>query len=308
MLSQRERSELDDSVKSVETGKSVMKKLCAALKDVLEQLELKEKVLQKAWLELRDSVDTGSLLGVHSYGFEPDLSPKASKYATFDGISLLASEGKCEEWCSTVIGICERLVAFMSRETHLQKWASVLEKEGTQISKAKEAAKDQRAKAEAIFKSAEEQMSSTEVERGKLNKERENLLLWVAHLQERRKVRIAYTLRGFFTNMGLVVTSMYKIWAFAFSSVLRGAYVHNLVTERQSHSQDRENDLSTVFATLTLDVHEVGDKKVDQVTSSLVINSRNITRSEYHFRLNSKKISFHNVLLRACSTTASCSN
>ena len=184
-----------EKLKSIETGKTVMRKLCAALKDVLWQLEKKDKVLQNAWLELRESVDLGSYSGDHSFGFEPEISQKDRKSATFDGMAFLAAEGKCEEWCSTVIGICERLVTYMSRETHLQKWGTVLEKEGTRMSKMqeemakeKEAASEQCSKAEAMMKCAEEQASSLEDERVKLAKERDNLILWVTHLQERRKV------------------------------------------------------------------------------------------------------------------------
>ncbi|KAH8968613.1 hypothetical protein BDL97_03G136100 [Sphagnum fallax] len=190
-------SEITESLKLMDTGKAVMKKLCAALYEVLLQMEQKEKVLQNAWGEIRDSAETkpGSIRN-SSYGFEPELSGKNNVIAgtMFDGISTLAAEGKCEEWCSTVIGICERLVSFMSRETHLQQWATVLEREGTRLAtmeeemeKAKKATLEQQAAAEAMMKSADEKSSSLEEERIKIVQERENLILWVSHLQERRK-------------------------------------------------------------------------------------------------------------------------
>ena len=56
------------------------------------------------------------------------------------------------------------------------------------MAKQKEAASEQCSKAEAMMKCAEEQASSLEDERVKLAKERDNLILWVTHLQERRKV------------------------------------------------------------------------------------------------------------------------
>jgi hypothetical protein len=200
-LLQHQSSEITESLKLMDTGKAVMKKLGAALYEVLLQMEQKEKVLQNAWGEIRDSAETkpGSIRN-SSYGFEPELSGKKNVIAgtMFDGISTLAAEGKCEEWCSTVIGICERLVSFMSRETHLQQWATVLEREGTRLAmmeeemeKAKKATLEQQAAAEAMMKSADEKSSSLEEERIKIVQERENLILWVSHLQERRKVKTA---------------------------------------------------------------------------------------------------------------------
>lgn len=172
-----------------------MKSLCTGLRDVLWHLEQKEKVLQNTWLELKDSVDTESVFGDHSFGFEPEISQKDRRSCTFDGISFLTAEGKCEEWCSTVVGICERLVTYMNRETHLQKWAAVLEREGMrmgkmtkEMAKAKEAASEQCARSENMMKCAEEQAACMDEERVKLARERDNLILWVTHLQERRKV------------------------------------------------------------------------------------------------------------------------
>lgn len=182
-------------MKSIITGKTVLKKLCTGLKDVLWQLEMKEKVLQSTWLELKNSVDTESVFGDHSFGFEPESSQMDTRRATFDGISFLVADGKREEWCSTVVGICERLVTYMNRETHLQKWAAVLEREGMRLGKmtkeivnAKEAASEQCARSEHMMQCAEEQAACIDSERVKLAKERDNLILWISHLQERRKV------------------------------------------------------------------------------------------------------------------------
>lgn len=182
-------------MKSIETGRTVINKLYTGLKDVLWHLEQKERMIQTTWLELKESIDFESMLGDHSFGFEPETSQKDTRSATFDGISFLIAEGKCEEWCSTVVGICERLVSYMSRETHLQNWATILEREGVrmakmakEIAKAKEAANEQCARSEDMMKCADEQAACMDEERVKLARERDNLILWVTHLQERRKV------------------------------------------------------------------------------------------------------------------------
>ncbi|CAM6068724.1 unnamed protein product [Sphagnum tenellum] len=57
--------------------------------------------------------------------------------------------------------------------------------------KAKKATLEQQAAAEAMMKSADEKSSSLEEERIKIVQERENLILWVSRLQERRKVKTA---------------------------------------------------------------------------------------------------------------------
>lgn len=192
---QKQRSDVGESVKSIETGRTVLNKLYTGLKDVLWHLEQKERVIQNTWLELKESIDSESMQGDHSFGFEPDTSQKDTRSATFDGISFLVAEGKCEEWCSTVVGICERLVSYMSNETHLQKWATILEREGMrmaimtkEMAKAKEAADQHCAQSEDMMKCAEEQAACMNEERVKLARERDNLILWVTHLQERRKV------------------------------------------------------------------------------------------------------------------------
>ncbi|XP_024396324.1 uncharacterized protein [Physcomitrium patens] len=192
--SEKQKSDFGESVKSIETGRTVINKLYTGLKDVLWHLEQKERMIQTTWLELKESIDFESMLGDHSFGFEPETSQKDTRSATFDGISFLIAEGKCEEWCSTVVGICERLVSYMSRETHLQNWATILEREGVrmakmakEIAKAKEAANEQCARSEDMMKCADEQAACMDEERVKLARERDNLILWVTHLQERRK-------------------------------------------------------------------------------------------------------------------------
>ncbi|CAM6108503.1 unnamed protein product [Calypogeia fissa] len=200
-LSQREEAmsylgqkrDLEVTLQNVESGTMIMGKLVAALRDVLAQMEKKEKVLHEMWNELKQACDNESCRDQPS-GFE-QLKPSTIGFAIdLEGIHLLQANGDGKEWCNIVISVCERLVGFLSRETHLQKWAVVLERESArmksleeEILNTKEATAEQFRRAADMMRSAEEQTRTAEKERTILSKEREGLVLWVSHLQERRQ-------------------------------------------------------------------------------------------------------------------------
>lgn len=184
-----------ESLKSTDSATLMKKNLNSALKDVLQQLEQHEKAVQSAHLELKNSTDIGSKTQNPVLVFAPNETPRKMLNICFDKVSLLAADDKCEEWTSMVIGVCERLVAYMDRETHLQKWAVALKKEEERILLWEEEVV-QRRKAltehsEAMLKSVGNKVSSVEEDRAKLVQEREKLVLWVTHLQERHKVHDA---------------------------------------------------------------------------------------------------------------------
>ncbi|CAM6111744.1 unnamed protein product [Calypogeia fissa] len=200
-LSQREEAmsylgqkrDLEVTLQNVESGTMIMGKIVAALRDVLAQMEKKEKVLHEMWNELKQACDNESCRD-KLFGFE-QLKPSTMGFAIdLEGIHLLQANGDGKEWCNIVISVCERLVGFLSRETHLQKWAVVLERESArmksleeEILNTKEATAEQFQRAADMMRSAEEQTRTAEKERTTLSKEREGLVLWVSHLQERRQ-------------------------------------------------------------------------------------------------------------------------
>lgn len=177
-----------------------MGKLVAALRDVLVQMEKKERALQEMWNELKEACDSESCRDQLFY-FDPS-KPRVNMAVAIDleGIHVLAANGDSKEWCKIVINVCERLVGFLSRETHLQKWAVALERESLrmksleeEIMNTKEATAEQFERAAEMMRCAEEQTRMAEEERTTLSKERESLVVWVTHLQERRKVRCSST-------------------------------------------------------------------------------------------------------------------
>lgn len=194
---------LADSLRSMETGYPEHLSLKTGLKNVLHQLEEKEKAIQSAWTELHISTAAAEIqCNVQPPDHKPTQRP-AGKVVGLDKLLLLTADDKCEEWTTMVIGVCERLVAYMDREAHLQKWAMALRKEGDRIAalEANPAKGDQQGLAvekpapKTLLKSAGIQTSSVEEdERSSLAEEREKLVRWVTHLQERNKV-LGFSLR-----------------------------------------------------------------------------------------------------------------
>ncbi|KAL2632589.1 hypothetical protein R1flu_004068 [Riccia fluitans] len=202
ILSQREESvqhleqirDIQNARESVETGSVVVEKLVSALKDVLVQMEQKDKSLREFWSELKETLGTDLEQASHSLGFEPDQFKPPLSPTGFEGLNVLVANGDRKEWCRIVIDVCERLVGYLSKETQLQKWAMVLEKESTrlrtleeEIQNTKESTAEHFERAAEMMKNAEEQCRVAEEERISLNKERDGLVQWVTHLQERRK-------------------------------------------------------------------------------------------------------------------------
>ncbi|CAM6126102.1 unnamed protein product [Calypogeia fissa] len=187
------KRDLEVTLENVESGTMVMGKLVAALRDVLTQMDKKERALHEMWNELKQACDN-EFCRDQLFGFDPN-KPRAMGIAIdLEEIHLLAANGDSKEWCKIVINVCERLVGFLSRETHLQKWAVVLERESArmksleeEIMNTKEATAEQFERAAEMMRCAKEQTRMAEEERTTLSKERASLVLWVSHLQERRK-------------------------------------------------------------------------------------------------------------------------
>ncbi|BFI30956.1 hypothetical protein MPTK2_3g17060 [Marchantia polymorpha subsp. ruderalis] len=204
VLSQREEAvqqleqirDLESARESVETGSLVIEKLVTALKDVLVEMEQKDKGLRDLWNEFKQSSSSRPELDVgnHQFGFEPDQSRPLLHANGLEGMNFLAAENDCKDWCRIVVSVCERLLSFLSHETHLQKWALILEKESArlktleeEILNTKDATAEHFERAAEMMRCAEEQSRVAEEERTTLNKERDSLVQWVTHLQERRK-------------------------------------------------------------------------------------------------------------------------
>lgn len=195
---------LADSLRSMETGYPEHLSLKTGLKNVLHQLEEKEKAIQSAWSELHISTAAAEIqCNVQPPDHKPTQRPAGKVVVGLDKLLLLTADDKCEEWTTMVIGVCERLVAYMDREAHLQKWAMALRKEGDRIAalEANPAKGDRQGLAvekpapKTLLKSAGIQTSSVEEdERSSLAEEREKLVRWVTHLQERNKV-LGFSLR-----------------------------------------------------------------------------------------------------------------
>ncbi|KAJ7551458.1 hypothetical protein O6H91_06G016200 [Diphasiastrum complanatum] len=172
----------------VSSRNDVMQKLCADLKNVVFQLEIKEASITEALKELK-----GASIGTSEWTFHGE--PGNFGYeASLEGLSLLAEEVNPENWPHTIESICERLIMFLNKETHLQKWAISLEKEALRILKleegvieAKALVAEEKEKVTIAMKKAEEHSQNAKEEHLNLVKERESLFHWVTHLQERRE-------------------------------------------------------------------------------------------------------------------------
>lgn len=188
-----------DSLRSMETGLPKRQSLKKRLKDVLHQLEEKEKAIQSAWTEFHISTAAAEYqCNLQTPDCKPPQRP-VGKVVGLDELLLLTADDKCEEWTTMVISVCERLVTYMDREVHLQKWAMVLRNEGDRIA-ALEAKGDQQGFAvenptpKTLLKSAGMQTCSVEEDCSSLAEERDKLVLWVTQLQERNKV-LGFSLR-----------------------------------------------------------------------------------------------------------------
>ncbi|XP_024524516.1 trichohyalin-like [Selaginella moellendorffii] len=171
-------------------GKTVLQSLHASLLKVLSQLESKEKSLGKAWKEWNDSPESSKGLKHFS---ELELLT-SSKQTGFSGLPRVAGASSPEKWCDTVSAVCQRLVSYLEKETMLQKWAISLEKESMRVLKleediveAKVHTAEELEAARKMKKHAEDNNKVAAEERHSLVKDRDALVQWVSHLQEREK-------------------------------------------------------------------------------------------------------------------------
>eukprot|EP01018_Ginkgo_biloba_P026696 Gb_31723 [translate_table: standard] len=180
--------------RSPENGAVILEKLWVSLKDILKQLEIKDKMVYDAWKQLKQPSEVKNDTKMGALSLKPGLSFE-TRDPRLAGISLVAGDMNVDSWCYVITTICQRLVIYLNKETQLQKWAISLEKEALRllkmekdISEAKAAVAEQSGREDMLMKNVEEARALVNKEHESLAKERENLAQWITHLQEQQKV------------------------------------------------------------------------------------------------------------------------
>ncbi|KAI5062770.1 hypothetical protein GOP47_0023309 [Adiantum capillus-veneris] len=174
---QQEKAILDSKLKAMETGKAVLSKFYAALKDVLFQLEHRAKALQDSQLDGDQHNQIVAEGNEHFLSYELESFLVSDEATEFNNLSLLAAGFDAENWCVIVSAICQRFTTFLARETHLKEWASVLKKDAAKLLKLEKEMNEAK-ETSAVF------MKNLEDEKRGVTKERDNLAIWERQLQD----------------------------------------------------------------------------------------------------------------------------